>query len=87
MTQFRVMAEGVVKWYDRRRGEGFIQRFEGPDVHVPRGALLDPKPGFLIEGQPVEFELLNIPGGFRARGVRVVDPEPLAGSDPEGTRQ
>lgn len=74
-----VMAEGVVKWYDRQRGEGFIQRFEGPDVHVPDSALLDPEPGFLIEGQAVEFELLQIPGGFRARGVRVVAPGPRRG--------
>ena len=65
------MAKGVVKWYDRRRGEGFIQRFEGPDVHVPSRALLDPEPGFLVEGQAVEFELLKIPGGFRARSVHV----------------
>ena len=75
MTQFGDMAEGVVKWYDRDQGEGFIQRFEGPDVHVPRSALMDPEPGFLVEGQAVEFELLKIPGGFRARGVRVVQPE------------
>ncbi len=61
-----------MKWYDRQRGEGFIQRFEGPDVHVPSSALLDPEPGFLIEGQAVQFELLKISGGFRARGVRVV---------------
>ncbi|MDE2660888.1 MAG: cold shock domain-containing protein [Acidobacteriota bacterium] len=67
------MARGVVKWYDRQRGEGFIQRFEGPDVHVPGSALLDREPGFLIEGQAVEFELLTIPGGFRAQRVRVVD--------------
>jgi cold shock CspA family protein len=70
------MAEGRVKWYDRQRGEGFIQRFEGPDVHVPNGALADPEPGFLIEGQAVEFELVTIPGGFRAQGVRVVDRGP-----------
>lgn len=73
MSESTNMAEGVVKWYDRQRGEGFIQRFEGPDVHVPSSALLDREPGFLIEGQAVEFELLKIPGGFRARGVRVVD--------------
>ena len=72
VREWGVMAEGVVKWYDRNRGEGFIQRFEGPDVHVPSRALLDPEPGFLIEGQAVEFELLKIPGGYRARGVRVV---------------
>ena len=73
MAESGAMAEGRVKWYDRQRGEGFIQRFEGPDVHVPSSALADREPGFLIEGQAVEFELLKIPGGFRARGVRVVD--------------
>lgn len=67
------MDKGIVKWYDRQRGEGFIQRFEGPDVRVASNALLDREPGFLIEGQAVEFELLRIPGGFGARGVRVVD--------------
>lgn len=80
------MTEGVVKWYDRRRGEGFIQRFEGPDVHVPRSALLDPEPGFLVEGQAVEFELLKIPGGFRARGVRVVSPGAPTGPDAKALR-
>ncbi|MYB32105.1 MAG: cold shock domain-containing protein [Acidobacteria bacterium] len=67
------MAKGVVKWYDRQRGEGFIQRFDGPDVHVPSSALLDREPGFLIECKAVEFELLKIHAGIRARGVRVVD--------------
>lgn len=79
MTESGAVAEGVVKWYDRDRGEGFIQRFEGPDVHVPQSALLDPEPGFLVEGQAVEFELLKIPGGFRARGVRVLHSEAPVG--------
>lgn len=86
MAESEVMAKGVVKWYDRQRGEGFIQRYEGPDVHVPSSALLDREPGFLIEGQAVEFELLKIPGGFRARGVRVLDPRTAAGPDPKGFR-
>lgn len=66
------MTRGIVKWYDRDRGEGFILRRQGPDVHVPASALEDPDPGFLIEGQPVVFEMFPIPGGFRARRVRVV---------------
>ncbi len=70
------LTQGVVKWYDRRRGEGFIQRHEGPDVHVPARALLEVPNGFLVEGQAVEFELLPIPGGFRARGVRLKDGGP-----------
>ncbi len=63
---------GTVKWYDPKRGEGFIQRDEGPDVHVPESALSDAEPGFLVEGQTVEFEMFAIPGGLRARDVRVV---------------
>ncbi len=63
---------GTVKWYDPEMGEGFIQREEGPDVHVPQSALGDAAPGFLVEGQAVEFEMFAIPGGFRARNVRVI---------------
>ncbi len=76
-----VLTEGVVKWYDRQLGEGFIQRAEGPDVHVPASALAEVEDGFLVEGQEVRFELLPIPGGFRARSVRVVEP------DESGTRE
>ncbi len=68
-----------MKWYDRSRREGFIQRFDGPDVHVPQEALASREPGFLIEGQSVEFELVRIPGGFRAREVRVVGAAPPPG--------
>ena len=85
MAESGAMAHGEVKWYDRQRGEGFIQRFEGPDVHVPSSALMDPEPGFLVEGQAVEFELLKVPGGFRARGVRVVQPASAATSPATGT--
>lgn len=86
MAESGAMDQGKVKWYDRQRGEGFIQRFEGPDVHVPSSALVDPEPGFLIEGQVVEFELLKISGGFRARHVRVIDPRSGADSDLKGIR-
>lgn len=86
MAESGTMAEGTVKWYDRQRGEGFIQRFEGPDVHVPSSALADREPGFLIEGQAVEFELLKIPGGFRARRVRVVDRGSSRATKPQSSR-
>lgn len=78
------MTEGVVKWYDRRRGEGFIQRREGPDVHVPASALAAVDGGYLVEGQRVEFELLPIPGGFRARSVRVRQDGPRKGRGERG---
>ena len=84
MTTGRI--QGLVKWYDRARREGFVMRHEGPDVHVPGDALADPEPGYLLEGQAVEFEIRAIPGGFRARDVRVVEPDPerLSGRRPTG---
>ena len=74
------LTRGVVKWYDRSRGEGFILRDRGPDVHVPASALADSDSGFLIEGQSVEFRMFAIPGGFRARAVRVLETVPRTGA-------
>ena len=76
MAKPAALTAGVVKWYDRVSGEGYILRDEGPDVHVTAVALRDPQPGYLIEGQSVEFEMFAIPRGFRARNVRVVNPTP-----------
>ncbi|UCF03745.1 MAG: cold-shock protein, partial [Deltaproteobacteria bacterium] len=28
------MANGIVKWFDERKGYGFIEQEEGPDVFV-----------------------------------------------------
>ena len=76
MTRPAALTDGTVKWYDRISGEGYILRDEGPDVHVTAVALLDPEPGYLVEGQSVTFEMFAIPRGFRARNVRVVNPTP-----------
>ncbi len=86
---------GTVKWYDPERREGFLQRDEGPDVHVPESALAEGGPGFLVEGQAVEFEMYSVTGGFRARNVRLVgegndwphlrDREPVVRRNPKPT--
>ena len=71
-----MLTRGIVKWYDAKEGRGFIQRDEGPDVLLPASALGPARPVAPVEGQAVEFEMFAIPGGFRARNVRVVGAAP-----------
>jgi CspA family cold shock protein len=72
---------GVVKWFDRARGYGFINldgNSEGLFVHftsivaTDKGGALVPARGYrqLAEGQAVEFEIEQCPRGFQA--VRVL---------------
>ena len=52
------MATGAVKWYDARKGFGFINPDLGPrDVFVHASALADAGLEALEPGQRLEFEL------------------------------
>ncbi len=52
------MAAGVVKWYDAKKGFGFITPDHGPrDVFVHVSALQASGLAVLAPGQRVEFEL------------------------------
>ncbi len=52
------MATGQVKWYDSRKGFGFICPDLGPaDVFVHASAVAEAGLASLIPGQRVEFEL------------------------------
>ncbi len=63
------MASGTVKWFDTKKGFGFIQQESGPDVFVHYSSI--DADGFknLEEGQPVEFELVDSPKGPKAQNV------------------
>jgi len=63
------MAQGKVKWFDTKKGFGFIQQDNGPDVFVHYSSI--GVEGFrnLEEGQAVEFELLDSPKGPKAANV------------------
>ncbi|MGQ9508160.1 MAG: cold-shock protein [Thermodesulfobacteriota bacterium] len=66
------MARGRVKWFNEKKGYGFISREDGGDVFVHFSAIK--KDGFktLYEGEEVEFEISNGPKGLQATNVTVV---------------
>jgi CspA family cold shock protein len=66
------MAKGRVKWFNEKKGFGFISRDDGNDVFVHFSAIK--RDGFksLDEGDEVEFEVSQGPKGLQATNVVVV---------------
>ena len=66
------MARGSVKWFNEKKGFGFISRDDGNDVFVHYSAIK--RDGFkvLYEGDEVEFEVTQGPKGLQATNVVVV---------------
>jgi len=66
------MARGRVKWFNEKKGFGFISRDNGNDVFVHFSAIK--RDGFksLYEGDEVEFEVTQGPKGLQATNVVVV---------------
>ncbi len=61
---------GIVKWFDNRKGYGFIQREpEGDDVFVHFKEIQGEGFKTLFEGQKVEFGLIVRDRGFAAENV------------------
>jgi len=66
------MPKGTVKWFDDRKGYGFITRDGADDVFVHFSAIQDQGFKTLNEGQEVEFEIASGPKGAQAVNVRKV---------------
>lgn len=60
--------KGVVKWYNPRKGYGFIQGEDGKDVFLHRTEI--PFGTYLKEGDVVEYEVENAPKGPKAVHVK-----------------
>jgi len=60
--------KGVVKWYNPRKGYGFIQGEDGKDVFLHRTEI--PFGTYLKEGDTVEYEVENAPKGPKAIHVK-----------------
>jgi superfamily II DNA/RNA helicase/cold shock CspA family protein len=63
---------GSIKWFDARKGFGFIERPDGDDVFVHSSAIEGRGAQRLTEGQRVEFEVGPGRKGDEARNVRVL---------------
>jgi CspA family cold shock protein len=64
------MASGTVKWFDPKRGYGFIRPEQGEDVFVHVSALEGSGMESLQEGQTVEFDIEQGRKGLQAANVR-----------------
>jgi cold shock protein len=63
---------GVVKWYGRAKGYGFITPTQGADLFVHKSAL-DPAHPALRAGQLVEFSRTVTASGVQAGDVVVLE--------------
>ncbi len=67
------MPEGTVKWYDQKKGYGFVTRTDtGEDVFVHYTSI--EKDGYktLDNGQKVMFDIEQGPKGLKASNVRAL---------------
>ena len=60
---------GTVKWFNDAKGFGFIQREGGPDVFVHFSAIQSNGFKSLVEGDKVEFEIVDGQKGPQAANV------------------
>ena len=64
------MAKGTVKWFNEKKGFGFIKREDGEDLFVHYSSIdMD---GFknLVEGDDVIFDIEETDRGFQAKNVK-----------------
>lgn len=66
------MVKGKVKWFNDKKGFGFISPESGPDVFVHHSEILGDGFKTLSEGQEVEFEVKKGPKGDAATSVRKI---------------
>jgi CspA family cold shock protein len=67
-----IMARGKVKWFNAKKGYGFISTTEGKDVFVHFNEIKSEGFKTLDEGQEVEFEINSGPKGDHAVNVKKV---------------
>lgn len=64
------MADGIVKWFNEKKGFGFIEQEEGPDVFVHFSGITGDGFKTLNEGDRVTFEIQDGQKGPAAVNVQ-----------------
>ena len=67
------MPSGKVKWFNSKKGFGFIEQESGDDVFVHFSAIEMDGYKKLTSGQKVEFEIDDGPRGLQAQNIRALD--------------
>ena len=63
------MANGTVKWFNDKKGFGFISQDNGDDVFVHQTSIQGEGFRTLAEGDKVEFEVIKDEKGYKATNV------------------
>lgn len=71
------MSDGKVKWFNPRKGYGFIATTDGRDIFVHYSSISGDGYKTLAEGDSVTFDIVEGEKGLRAENV-------VAGSAPGG---
>jgi CspA family cold shock protein len=66
------MTYGNVKWFDSRKGYGFIEKEDGGDVFAHYQDIVGDGYRSLQEGDRVKFEITNSPKGEKATQIERV---------------
>ena len=64
-----LIMQGKVKWFNKEKGFGFIEREDGNDVFVHFSAIQGEGFKTLQEGETVDFDIVEGPKGLQAANV------------------
>jgi cold shock protein len=68
------MASGKVKWFDNKKGFGFIAQDTGQDVFVHHTSIVGAGFKTLNQGEDVTFEIVTSDKGLKAQNVQRLQP-------------
>ena len=66
------MGNGIVKWFNNKKGFGFIQQEEGPDLFVHYSSIVTEGFKTLNEGDRVSFDVQESDRGPKAVNVNKI---------------
>ena len=76
------MPIGTVKWFDTKKGFGFVLNAQGQDVFVHFSSIEGDGFRSLKEGEQVEYEEIPGPKGLSAAKVKRLTPRPKSQKTP-----
>jgi len=78
------MSDGKVKWFNPKKGYGFIATSDGRDIFVHYSNISGDGYKTLIEGDQVSFDIVESEKGLRAENVvqeASAEPDPKSASE------